>query len=120
MAIEMSYDDVMDDVQKGIDDKSLVWTCKDKKTKVTLRPMMLIPDPDLKVVLVLIKALGEIDDTDFEKRIETVDRILVAVADKKDAFKKDMADIPAEKRIEIFQAWSDADSDQGEASDSES
>lgn len=120
MAVEMSYDDTMKDVNQKVADKAVVWTCKDKKTKVTLRPLLLLPDKELKVVSVLLKSFDDVDDEDFEKRLEIVDQVLGVVADKKEAFKKDMADFPASVRTQIFAAWFKADDEAGEASDSES
>lgn len=120
MAVEMSYDDTMKDVNTQVADKSVIWTCKDKKTQVTLRPLMLLQDKELKVVSVLLRKFDEIDDEDFESRIEVVDQVLSTVADKKEAFKKDMADFPATVRTQIFATWFRADDEVGEASDSES
>lgn len=120
MAVEMSFDAVKKDIDRKVADKALVWTCKDKKTKVTLRPLMYLADAELKTVTVLIKSLADDDDEDLDKRMEAIDTVLGCAADKKDAFKKDLAELPIAARTEIFNAWMGSDDEQGEASDSES
>lgn len=123
MAVEMSFDAVKKDLDRKVEDKALIWTCKDKKTKVTLRPLMYLNDAELKTVTVLIKALGETENEDedaLDKRVEAIDTILGCAADKKEAFKKDMSEFPVSVRTEIFNAWMGADDEMGEASDSES
>lgn len=117
MAVEMSFDAVKKDLDRKVEDKALVWTCKDKKTKVTLRPLMYLADAELKTVTVLIKSLA---DDDLDKRMEAIDTVLGCAADKKDAFKKDLSELPIAARTDIFNAWMGADDEMGEASDSES
>lgn len=120
MAVEMSFDAVKRDLDRKVEDKALIWTCKDKKTKVTLRPLMYLADKELNTVTVLIKGMSDDDDEDFDKRMKSIDTILGCAADKKEAFKRDMAEFPASIRAEIFNAWMGSDDEQGEASDSES
>jgi hypothetical protein len=115
---ELLYDDLIADMNKQVEDKSLFFTAKDG-TRVCLRPIMLLHDNELKVVQTLMKSLDK-DDTDIEAQIATVDRMLIAVADKKKAFETSLKDFPPAIRTQIFEKWMEADDAQGEASDSES
>ena len=122
MAIELSFDDLKKSVDEQVAEKGVYFKAKDGK-KVTLRPLMLLNDAELKVVKTLMESVSKEQDKDEQDVIrlgESINQILVAAADVKESLKKSLAELPFETRIEIFNAWMGGDEEQGEASDSES
>lgn len=122
MAIKLTYDDLMADLERDIKERGLTFVTKDG-TEVTLRPLMLLNDAEMRTVQVLMRALQDSKDSkdgDVDKQMEAIDQMLVAAADVKKPFKDSIADFPPQVRAKIFEAWLEADDELGEASSSES
>ncbi|MER7208537.1 hypothetical protein ABT340_15810 [Streptosporangium sp. NPDC000239] len=99
----LNYEDLVAEVDSELDEKGLKFLAKDGKT-VVLRPVLLLGKDELKVVQTLLKVVTDNDRDAFE-RIDAIDAMLIASADKKDSLKKSLADLPPTMRTKIFDAW---------------
>ncbi|MFC9974305.1 hypothetical protein ACFVH6_25715 [Spirillospora sp. NPDC127200] len=113
----LKYSDLMAEAKREIRENSLEFIAKNGE-KVIFRPVMYLSDAELKVIQVHLKIVSN-EDADVSDRIEAIDRILVAAADRKKALRESLADLPAQSRAKIFETWMKVD-DAGEASNSES
>ncbi|MEU4726540.1 hypothetical protein AB0G06_43675 [Nonomuraea dietziae] len=102
----LNYADLMAEVSKARTEQSLPFVAKDGKT-VLLRPLLLLGDDELKVIKALLPTVQDKDGDAF-KKLEAITTILVAAADKKDSFKKSLADLPQQVHARIFNEWIDA------------
>lgn len=109
----LKYEDLVDEVERELVAKGLEFLAKDGKT-VLLRPILFLGKDELKVVQTLLKVVGDETRDTFE-RIDAMDAMLVAAADKKDSLKKSLADLPTQIHTRIFDAWMKA-AKAGEAS----
>lgn len=113
----LSFADLKEKAEAKEKDNGLTFIAKDGK-ELILRPLLHLSKVELKNALALVKVI-ENEDNDFELRIDGIDQMLVIAANRKEAMRKSIADLPIESRMEIFQAWMEAA--QGpEASDSTS
>ncbi|MFF3673567.1 hypothetical protein ACFYYS_06195 [Streptomyces sp. NPDC002120] len=74
---------------------------------VHLRPVMVLPKSDLKLVYKHIDAIQAKGVSELDK-IDAMDNALVAAADKKDRLKVMLDDLPLAARLEIFEGWMEA------------
>ncbi|SFI81795.1 hypothetical protein SAMN05216275_10573 [Streptosporangium canum] len=102
----LRYEDLVEEVERETADKGLPFLAKDGKT-VILRPIMLLGKEELKVVQALLKVIGD-DTADTFARIDAMENMLIAAADKKDSLKKSLADLPPQIRTKVFNAWMEA------------
>ncbi|QFG25446.1 hypothetical protein [Actinomadura sp. WMMB 499] len=113
----LSFADLKAKAEQAEKEMGLSFIAKDGK-ELLLRPLLHLSKTELKNALAHVSVI-ENDDNDFETRLEAVDQMLVVAADRKDAMRKSLADLPTDARMEIFKAWMEAA--QGpEASDSTS
>ncbi|MEO3860123.1 hypothetical protein [Acrocarpospora sp. B8E8] len=109
----LKYSDLIDEVEREQAAKGLEFEAKDGKV-LLLRPILLLNKDELKVVRTLLKVVGD-KDTDTFEQIDAMDAMLVAAADRKDAMKKSLADLPPQMKTRVFEAWMQA-AKSGEAS----
>ncbi|GAA3537176.1 hypothetical protein GCM10022419_016250 [Nonomuraea rosea] len=109
----LKYDDLIADVERELEENGLHFIAKDGTT-VVLRPILLLGKDELKVVQTLLEKVGD-DDADTFAKIEAIDAMLIAAADKKQALKDSLGDLPPQIRTRVFDAWMKG-SDAGEAS----
>lgn len=100
---KLRYADLIAEAAKEEAEKSLVFECKDGK-EVRLRPILLLNSEELKTAQTLIKVIAD-EKADTFDRLAAIDNILIAAADKKNDFKKALADIPPTMRTKIFDEW---------------
>jgi hypothetical protein len=113
----LKYSDLMAEAKREIRKNSLEFIGKSGE-KIIFRPVMYLSDAELKVIQVHLKVVSD-QDADVSDRIEAIDRILVAAADRKKALRESLSDLPAQSRAKIFETWMQVD-DVGEVSSSES
>lgn len=102
----LKFEDLIDEVDRELAEKGLEFIAKDGKT-VMLRPVLLLGKDELKVVQVLLKVLTD-DSKDAFERLEAIDAMLIASANKKESLKKSLAELPPQIRTRIFDAWMQA------------
>ncbi|MEU9871105.1 hypothetical protein AB0C87_24960 [Actinomadura sp. NPDC048021] len=102
----LSFADLKAKAEETQKENGLVFIAKDGK-EILLRPLLHLSKTELKNALAHVKVI-ENEDFDFEVRLDAIDQILVVAADRKDAMKKSLADLPTESRMEIFSAWMEA------------
>lgn len=102
----LSYNDLLAEVEAEKEEKSLEFVAKDGNT-VQIRPLLLLSKDELKTAKSLLPKLQDKDGDPFEK-IDVMDAILVAAADRKDSLKKSLADLPPQVHARIFSAWLEA------------
>lgn len=99
----LSFDDLMAEAEQETKAKGLDFTAKDG-SKVLLRPLMMLGKVELKNVLALVKRVQN-EDAEIDARLDAIDAILVAAADRKDPLKKSLAELPPSMRTRIFEEW---------------
>jgi hypothetical protein len=109
----LKYEDLLADVERELAEKGLEFVAKDGKT-VVLRPILLLSKDELAVVRSLLPTVSN-DEADPFDRIDAMDRMLIAAADKKDSFKKSLVELPPQMHTRVFDAWMKA-AKTGEAS----
>ncbi|TDB90909.1 hypothetical protein E1264_03530 [Actinomadura sp. KC216] len=114
----LKYDDLVADLEREYQEKGLTFVGKNGKN-ILLRPINLLNDAETKVVNALLPTVTD-EDSDFEKRVDAIDRIMKAAADKKTEWDASVKDLPPTVRVRILEAWLESDPEAGEASDSES
>jgi DNA replication initiation complex subunit (GINS family) len=114
----LKYDDLVADLEREYQEKGLKFVTKSGK-EVLLRPINLLTDAETKVVNALLPTIVD-EDTDFEKRMDAIDRVMKAAVDKKTEWDASVKDLPPTVRVRILEAWLGSDDEVGEASSSES
>ncbi|WP_043617352.1 hypothetical protein [Nonomuraea candida] len=109
----LKYEDLLADVEREKIEKGLEFHAKDGEV-VILRPVLLLSKDELKVVQVQLKVIGD-DKVDTFGRIDAMDAIMIAAADKKKSLKDSLGDLPPQLRARVFETWMQA-ADTGEAS----
>lgn len=109
----LKYSDLIAEAKQEIDEKGLVFEGKDGKT-IKLRPILYLGKEELQVVQTMLNVVRD-EQKDLFDRLEAIEKILVAAADRKDAFKKSLADLPPSVCTRIFEEWMEA-GQMGEAS----
>lgn len=109
----LKYEDLLAEVNREREENGLHFTCKDGRT-VTLSPVTILGDEELKVVEELLSVVSD-DDAENHVRLEAMDSMLLAAAGNSAAFKESLFDIPPQYRTKIFEAWMAA-TEPGEAS----
>lgn len=99
----LKYADLVADVKRESDENGLDFEAKDGTT-VRLRPIVLLGKDELKVVQTLVKVVSD-EDRDTYERIEAMDNMLIAAADKKASLKDSLADLPPQYHARVFDAW---------------
>lgn len=99
----LKYADLLSEANKEAEDKSLEFGAKDGKI-VKIRPLLHLGRDELKSVRALLKKVQD-DKGDPFDRLDAMDQILVAAADRKDALKSSLADLPPQARTRIFNTW---------------
>lgn len=100
---ELNYLDMMEEAAAESADKTLTFTAKDGEV-VTLSALDTLSRADLKLVTKLIDILND-DKVSTDVKLNTIDQILGAVADKKDSLDESLEDMPLKARMKIFEAW---------------
>lgn len=75
--------------------------------KVMLRSVLVLPREDQKLLLTLIESM-DAEKSDVEKMEDTVDRILVTAADKKEPMKKSLAVLRLKSKATLVKEWMNA------------
>lgn len=99
----LRYEDLLEDVNRELTEKGLEFIAKDGKT-VILRPVLLLGKEELKVVTTLLNVVGD-EDADTFVRIEAMDSMLLAAADKKQPLRDSLETLPPQIRTRVFDAW---------------
>ncbi|MER5643949.1 hypothetical protein [Streptosporangium sp. NPDC002524] len=99
----LKYEDLVEDVKRELAAKGLEFHAKDGET-VTLRPVLLLGKEELKVVTTLLNVVSD-EGADTFARIEAMDAMLIASADKKKSLKNSLDDLPPQIRTRVFDAW---------------
>lgn len=103
MAAKLSFDDLMAEVETESEADGLTFTAKGG-TVVLLRPLLLLSKVELKNVTLLIEKVQK-EDATIDARLDAMDAIMVCAADKKDALRKSLTELPTAKRTKMFEAW---------------
>lgn len=103
MAAQLSFDDLMAEAETEAQAKGLEFVAKGGVT-VLLRPLLLLSKAELKNVTVLLDKVQK-EDATIDARLDAVDAIMLCAADKKDALKRSLAELPPTMRTKIFEAW---------------
>lgn len=114
----LRYDDLVADLERESKERGLTFEGKNGKS-ILLRPVDLLSDAETKVVNALLPVVVD-EGADFEKKMDAVDRIMKAAADKKTEWENSVKDLPPTVRVRIFEAWMESDDQLGEGSNSES
>jgi hypothetical protein len=99
----LSYEDLMAESEAEAEAKGLPFIAKGGVATV-FRPIMFLDNKEMKVVLALAESMQD-DKLSTDAKIDAVNAILIAAADKKDAVKKSLADLPLPARMRIFEEW---------------
>jgi hypothetical protein len=99
----LSFDDLLAEAHEEAEAKGLEFVAK-AGVKVVLRPVLMLADKEMKLVLTLAESMQD-DKLSIDAKLEAVSQILVAAADKKDAMKKSLAELPLAQRVKIFETW---------------
>lgn len=102
----LKFADLQAEANEELATKSLEFVAKDGKT-VLIRPFMSLTKDELKVIQTMLPKVQD-DKADPWERIEAMDTMLVAAADKKDSLKKSLSDLPPAQRAKVFEAWMEA------------
>jgi hypothetical protein len=102
----MSFDELMAEAKQEAVENGLDFTAKDK-TEVLLRPILLLSKQEIKNVMALAKKVGD-DKVDIDAQLDAVDQMLVCAADRKDAMKKSVTDLPPKAKMKVMKAWLEA------------
>lgn len=102
----LSFDDLMAEAVAESKAKGLEFVAKGGET-VLIRPLLLLSKTELKNIMALLKRV-ENDEADIVDRLDSVDAILVAAADRKEALKRSLAELPPAMRTRVFEAWMQA------------
>lgn len=99
----LSFDDLLAEAETEAKAKGLDFVAKDG-TKVLFRPVLSLGDREMKVVLALVESMQD-DKLSTEAKLDAINAILLAAADKKDATKKSLAELPLTARTRILEEW---------------
>lgn len=102
----LSFDELMAEANEEAKVKGLDFEAKGG-SKVLFRPVLSLSDQELKVVLALVESMQD-DKLSTQAKLDAVNAILMAAADKKDATKKSLAELPLTARMRIFEEWTKA------------
>lgn len=103
MAAHLLFDDLMDEVESESEAKGLTFTAKNGEI-VLLRPLLMLSKVELKNASLLIEKVQNAD-LPIDARLDAVDAIMICAADRKDALKKSLVELPPAMRMRIFESW---------------
>lgn len=99
----LNFNELKAEEEKLTDEQGLHLTGLDDE-EIMVRPVMMLPSEDQKVVLTLSKTLNKKNTAD-EAMLDALDQILIAASDKKEAMKKTLAALATPSKMTIFEAW---------------
>jgi hypothetical protein len=99
----LSYEDLLAEEEREAAEKGVPFIGKGG-AKIILRPVVILPRADQVLILNLSEAVQK-DDLAVEAKLDAIDKILVAAADKKKPMKDSLAGLALQSKMRIFEEW---------------